>query len=346
MGFMQRRFVLRKDYGSKPMSKRMKPEERVVAIAKARKLRDQGLSYDKIAAELNLGSGNTIRLWLDPEARNRENEQHKRYHKEHLAEHNEKSRVYHAAHRDKANACSKEYYENHKVAHRENTKRWREENPERSGEIQARYREKHREEINERSKQWSAGHREECTVSVMRWREANKERYQEYESQYHAANKEKDNARTRRWQADNKERNRENHWRYYAEHKDEYLAQARMRKAKIDEYDKIQQEEYDDIFNAQKGLCAYCGTLMLGEGDSHHPDYCTMDHIVPLSRDGKHEIGNILFACRSCNSSKHAKTIAEWRPELASKFGQRAFGIQETDEVIPRDRELCLQLSK
>lgn len=38
-----------------------------------------------------------------------------------------------------------------------------------------------------------------------------------------------------------------------------------------------------------------------------------MDHVVPLSRGGRHSIGNILPACESCNLSKHASYLVEWR---------------------------------
>ena len=48
--------------------------------------------------------------------------------------------------------------------------------------------------------------------------------------------------------------------------------------------------------------CAYCGA------PSEH-----IDHIVPLSRGGKHSIGNLTGACKSCNLSKAAKFITEWK---------------------------------
>lgn len=49
--------------------------------------------------------------------------------------------------------------------------------------------------------------------------------------------------------------------------------------------------------------CAYCGMSRR----------LTMDHVVPLTRGGWHAIGNILPACRSCNSSKQTKLLIEWR---------------------------------
>jgi 5-methylcytosine-specific restriction endonuclease McrA len=51
----------------------------------------------------------------------------------------------------------------------------------------------------------------------------------------------------------------------------------------------------------------------------HRCAYClkaaplTMDHVVPLSRGGWHAIGNILPACRSCNSSKRGDLLIYWR---------------------------------
>ena len=52
----------------------------------------------------------------------------------------------------------------------------------------------------------------------------------------------------------------------------------------------------------QNKPCAYCGQ----PAD-------TLDHILPLVRGGTNYEGNLVPACRSCNSSKSARTIIEWR---------------------------------
>lgn len=48
--------------------------------------------------------------------------------------------------------------------------------------------------------------------------------------------------------------------------------------------------------------CVYCGS----------EDGIQMDHVVPLSRGGRHSIGNLVPACSKCNLSKGNKYLAEW----------------------------------
>lgn len=52
------------------------------------------------------------------------------------------------------------------------------------------------------------------------------------------------------------------------------------------------------------GVCVYCG-------DKNGP--FEFDHKLPWSRGGRHELENLVFSCKSCNRSKGARTIEEWR---------------------------------
>lgn len=57
--------------------------------------------------------------------------------------------------------------------------------------------------------------------------------------------------------------------------------------------------------------CAYCNKT----------GQMTIDHIMPLSRGGRHAIGNLVPACRKCNKNKADLTLSEWRltPKCRSK---------------------------
>ena len=61
--------------------------------------------------------------------------------------------------------------------------------------------------------------------------------------------------------------------------------------------------DWDRLVARFDGCCAYCG---------ERKDL-TLDHVVPVSRGGRHAAGNFLPACVSCNSSKSDKFLAEWR---------------------------------
>jgi len=51
------------------------------------------------------------------------------------------------------------------------------------------------------------------------------------------------------------------------------------------------------------GKCIYCG--ISGK--------LTLDHILPISRGGPDIIENTVMVCKSCNSSKGAKRLYEWK---------------------------------
>ncbi len=51
--------------------------------------------------------------------------------------------------------------------------------------------------------------------------------------------------------------------------------------------------------------CCYCGSR----------DYLSADHLIPTKRGGANTGDNLVWACRSCNSSKCARDALEWLKE-------------------------------
>jgi 5-methylcytosine-specific restriction endonuclease McrA len=61
--------------------------------------------------------------------------------------------------------------------------------------------------------------------------------------------------------------------------------------------------------------CFYCEKEMdfsVGVGRKFNKDMATIEHLIPLARGGEHTWENTVLACRHCNISKNAKTIAEF----------------------------------
>jgi hypothetical protein len=59
----------------------------------------------------------------------------------------------------------------------------------------------------------------------------------------------------------------------------------------------------DEKIKLQTGqICNYCGSA----------DKLALDHIFPQKFGGKDDAENLIFACRTCNSSKGKKDLMEW----------------------------------
>ena len=65
----------------------------------------------------------------------------------------------------------------------------------------------------------------------------------------------------------------------------------------------------------QNGVCFYCNREVGRE-------QLTMDHVVPLSRGGKSRKGNIVAACKECNTNKKYLLPVEWEEYLRTLSGR------------------------
>lgn len=110
--------------------------------------------------------------------------------------------------------------------------------------------------------------------------------------EYYLRNQDKEIARVSKW------------------HKTTEAGKARRKRARLNrqalvrnvESKFISKKEFTKLANTP---CFYCGSK----------DTLTIDHIVPLSRGGRHSIGNLVSACNMCNATKNARFITEWKKE-------------------------------
>lgn len=87
-----------------------------------------------------------------------------------------------------------------------------------------------------------------------------------------------------------------------------YMREYREKQKLLAEGNKVPEnglplKEWKKVIDYFDNECAYCG-----ERDTE----LEQEHIIPVSKGGKYEMGNIIPACRSCNSSKQNKNIHEW----------------------------------
>lgn len=60
------------------------------------------------------------------------------------------------------------------------------------------------------------------------------------------------------------------------------------------------------------GACGYCSVAMVFDSVLS-PEQATLEHINPTIRGGDNSPENLLYICRTCNSTKQGKTLEEYR---------------------------------
>jgi 5-methylcytosine-specific restriction endonuclease McrA len=137
------------------------------------------------------------------------------------------------------------------------------------------------------SKKYAQLHRAEAVARTRKWQMANAEKAKAAYKNYYDNTADYQKDRRAKYLQNNLERHAS------AQHK-------RRAKLKQNGVFDISIKELKRLYSAH---CFYCG--------SKGP--ITLDHIIPIARGGRHSIGNLIAACRSCNSSKNDRLIVEWR---------------------------------
>jgi len=164
-----------------------------------------------------------------------------------------------------------------------------------------KYRLSHVEQIRSRARQYAREHKEE----IIAYREKSREKRLAWGREYYAKHQEERNVRFKEWYQNNRERvmARTNEWRRsHPQESREIYARRHAREKGADGAHTV--KEWEGLNNLFGHSCLACGKTGMP---------LTRDHIIPLKSGGSDDISNIQPLCKSCNSSKHTKTI-DYRP--------------------------------
>jgi len=179
------------------------------------------------------------------------------------------------------------------------------------------------EYVNAVSREWRAANPEKAVMAARRWAAANPEKTRLYGRRSSALRRERDpageTARGRAWRLANPDRQRANARAWAATFREKVRASKRRwqlahpellavyvenRRARLlAAPGKFTLTEWKAKVALLGGCCVYCGRDDVP---------MTMDHKVPLYRNGTNDITNIVPACGRCNSSKGTRTAREF----------------------------------
>jgi 5-methylcytosine-specific restriction endonuclease McrA len=214
----------------------------------------------------------------------------------------------------------KAYYEAHKAEIAEKNRAKRLADPEKKRAQWQKYYQSHKEQENARLKDWYATHKEENNAASRAYHQAHKEELREKARTYYQENKEKYRESSLRYKRrmyallklvpttdeerqlleDNKERlDRFKRNEYMRLKRGLYRRRARMGCVKRGAFT---DKEWQIILETHAYRCAYCQV--------EDREHLTMDHVIPLSKGGKHDASNIVPACLDCNRRKQSQDVS------------------------------------
>lgn len=149
--------------------------------------------------------------------------------------------------------------------------RWAKNNKEKVAEIKKRWQEKNKEKVNESNRIWRDKNKEKMGEIRERWIENNRGRIAETRQRWN------ENNRVKRQIGNHVQNN--------------YRRRAENPPTK---------EQLNRLIEESNNICFWCD-CDIPKGEMH------LDHIYPLSKNGTHDIHNLVISCKSCNLRKHNK---------------------------------------
>lgn len=183
----------------------------------------------------------------------------------------------------------------------EKSNQWNKNNKEHKKEYMKQYKENNKDKLSEYNKKWN---------------ENNKEHKKEYDKQRYEKNKEE----IKEFNKQKYEKNKEYFKQYYENNKEEILEKCKQwrennpekqfnkctkrRQLEESQGNGITKEQWYEMMEFFEWKCAYSGVVLNKNR--------TIDHIIPLSKGGEHEVWNCVPMHRNYNTSKHANDMLEW----------------------------------
>lgn len=166
----------------------------------------------------------------------------------------------------------------------------------------AEYNRQHADTRPAKSKEYAERNREKIIAKRKAHYQAHKEKFKEY----HERNFERISKRHREYMKT-----------YYAENADAFQEYRRNRLARErGAAGSHTKKEVADLLIRQGRKCATCKTPISKNGKTAYH----LDHVLPISKDGSNDIGNLQLLCVKCNLRKAAKHPDDWAREHGLLF--------------------------
>lgn len=190
-------------------------------------------------------------------------------------------------------------------SHREANRRYKQRHKGRVDAYNREYRKQNREALRQKYREYYAKNievrRQKSRENSKRWRDNNIELAREQQRQWRINNIDIARERTRKsvmkWRANNQDK----------------AGAYNARRAQAELEGNATPQLIEAKWEASDKTCILCGDPIDPNLPLRHRLARTIEHLTPLIRGGRHDLDNINFAHRACNTRKRDKTLEEYR---------------------------------
>lgn len=191
---------------------------------------------------------------------------------------------------------------------RENMRRYRKEDPEQAKRRAADYYLKNKERLKPIRKAWMAKNKAKWAEYQRQWQQDHPGRCKAYTRAWAMRNPGRAKEVWASWDERHPERRKQIGKLYRTRHPEVAVRTNTIRRLRVGDFERYQpliDSLVREVSRLPFVVCTYCRKRI--EGKFH------FDHIVPISRGGKHVRENLCVACVRCNLSKGPKLLTEWK---------------------------------
>lgn len=217
--------------------------------------------------------------------------------------------------------CRKEYrrkhYEENKERHREQGKEWLAARPNYERDRARRSRELHPERDRAAARRWRENNPNAQKEASLRYIQKDPARWKEIRRRLRAKHRDKLTESKRAWREKNPDRVRDTYRKYLEANPGLQEIKNNARRARMSSATgEFSNEDIQALISVQQSRCAGCGEKLkkTGKGKYH------IDHVMPLSRGGGNDPGNLQLLCPPCNFSKGARLPEQWAAKIGRLF--------------------------
>ncbi len=106
------------------------------------------------------------------------------------------------------------------------------------------------------------------------------------------------------------------------------LNATNRRRARVGKFAEVTKQEWREMMIRYGWQCFYCDEVLTDKTR-------TVDHLIPISKGGRHHIANLIPCCCDCNREKNAVIYPIWRGIVALDENKQAHLLSRiVDEIM------------